>query len=58
MKNDAEAFKIWTDGMDELIKRKKPKAIIVYGGKVEYDYKKTKVVYFDNENTERMKGEK
>ena len=58
VKNDAEAFKIWTDGIDELIKRKKPSTILVYGGKVEYDYKNIKVVYFDNENTERMKGGK
>lgn len=58
VKKDAEAFKIWVAGMDELIKRKKPDTILVYGGKVEYDYKKTKVVYFDNENTERMKGDK
>ena len=56
VKKDAEAFKIWTDGMDELIRRKKPETILVYGGKVEYDYKNTKVVYYDNENTERMKN--
>lgn len=58
VKNDEEAFKIWTDGMDELIKRKNPNTIVVYGGKVDYDYKNIKVVYFDNENTERMKGDK
>ena len=56
VKNDKEAFKIWTDGMDELIKRKQPKTILVYGGKVDYDYKGINVIYFDNENTERMKG--
>ena len=58
VKKDAEAFKIWTDGMDELIKRKQPETILVYGGKVEYDFKNTEVVWFDNENTERMKGDK
>lgn len=55
VKKESEAFQIWKDGMDEMIKRIQPKAVLVYGGKVDYDYGKVKVVYFDNENTERMK---
>ena len=46
---------IWIKGMDEMIKRLKPKTILVYGGKVEYDYKNIKVVYFENKVTERMR---
>ena len=46
---------IWTKGMDEMIKRLKPKTILVYGGKVDYDYKNIKVVYFENKVTERMR---
>ena len=30
---------MWRSGMDEMIKRIKPYAILVYGGEVEYDYK-------------------
>lgn len=56
VKRDENAFKIWTDGMDEMIRRIKPKAILVYGGKVDYDYKDIKVVYYNNGNTERMQN--
>ena len=49
---------MWTKGMDEMIKRLKPKTILVYGGKVDYDYKKIKVVYFENKVTERMRDSK
>ena len=55
VKQNKEQFQIWIDGMDEMIKRLSPIKIIVYGGKVEYDYKNIEVVYFDNETTERMK---
>lgn len=55
VKQNKEQFQIWVDGMDEMIKRLSPIKIIVYGGKVEYDYKSIEVVYFDNATTERMK---
>lgn len=59
VKKDTEAFEIWKAGTTELLKRKKPKALIVYGGEVEFDYGKTKVYYFSNAVTERMrKGKK
>ena len=32
-------LKMWRSGMDEMIKRIKPYAILVYGGEAEYDYK-------------------
>lgn len=57
VKKDAEAFDIWKNGMDEMMKRIRPKAVLVYGGQVEYDYGKTKVVYFDNENANRLRGD-
>lgn len=56
VKRDKDAFNIWKAGMDEMIKRIKPKAILVYGGALEYDYKDIKVIYYDNENTERLKN--
>lgn len=41
--------------MDEMIKRIKPYAILVYGGEVEYDYKDISVYYYENKVTERLK---
>lgn len=56
VKQDKEQFEIWIDGMNEMIERLSPTKIIVYGGKVDYDYKDIEVVYFDNATTERMKN--
>ena len=36
-------------------KRLKPKTLLIYGGKVDYDYGNIKVIYFENKVTERMK---
>lgn len=58
IKKSDEAFDIWKDGVDEMIKRIEPSAILVYGGKVDYDFKDIKVIYYDNEVTERMKSVK
>ncbi len=56
VKQDEEAFKIWKNGMDEMIKRIEPSAILVYGGEIGYDYGNIKVVYYDNKVTENMKN--
>lgn len=55
VKQSPEAMQIWKAGMDELIKQKKPRALLVYGGEVEYDYGNIKVYYFANQVTENMK---
>lgn len=55
VKRDEEAFKIWKDGVDEMIKRIEPSAILIYGGEVDYNYGNIKVIYYDNNVTERMK---
>ena len=55
VKQNKDALEIWKAGTTELIKRKKPSALLVYGGAVDYDFGKTKVFYFSNEVTERMK---
>ena len=55
VKQDPHALEIWKAGTTELIKRKKPSTLLVYGGAVDFDYGKTKVLYFSNEVTERMK---
>lgn len=55
VKQNEEAMKIWKDGMDEMIRRIKPSLILVYGGKLEYDYGIIQVRYYDNKVTENMK---
>ena len=54
---DKDVWNIWRAGMDELIKRKKPKMLLLYGnGNVpDYDFGKIKVIPIKNEVTERMK---
>lgn len=58
VKNSPEAMEIWREGVTELIKRKNPKTLLVYGGAVDFDYGKTEVLYFANAVTERMKESK
>ena len=59
VKRAEESFKVWKDGMNEMIKRIEPSHIIVYGGKVEFDYPEDiEIKYFENEVTERMKNGK
>ena len=56
VKQNKDQLKIWEKGVTEMINRLNPKRIVVYGGKVEYDYKDIEVVYFENATTERMKN--
>lgn len=58
VKNSPEAMKIFKDGCDEMIKRLKPKAIVLYGGMIDYDFGNIKIITFDNAVTERMKASK
>ena len=54
VKKDEEAYKIWKDGMDAMIREIEPSTILVYGGKLDYDYGDIKVRYYENKVTERM----
>lgn len=54
VKKNKEALKIWEVGVDELIRRIEPSTILVYGGKLDYDYGNIEVIYYENEVTERM----
>ena len=56
VKKNKEALKIWEAGVDELIKRIKPSTILIYGGKLEYDYGNIQVFYYDNKITEKLKN--
>lgn len=56
VKKEEYNFALWKAGVDEMIKRLEPETILVYGGKVDYDFGNIKTVYFENKVTERMKG--
>lgn len=55
VKRNPESFEVWNDGVKELLKRKKPKTLLVYGGEVDFDYGNTEVRHYCNYTTERMK---
>lgn len=48
-------FSLWKAGVDEMIKRLQPRTLLIYGGRVDYDFGNIKTVYFENKVTERMK---
>lgn len=55
VKRDKELYFIWKNGVDAMIDMLSPKRLIIYGGKIEYDYpKELEVVYIENSVTERM----
>ena len=56
VKNEDYNFGLWKAGVDEMIRRLKPKTLLIYGGKVDYDFGKIQTVYFENKVTERMKN--
>ena len=55
VKENKDALKIWRDGMQAAIDKIKPSAILVYGGKLDFDYGNIDVIYFNNKVTERWK---
>lgn len=55
VKRDENAYKIWEDGVKEMIRRIEPSTILVYGGKLDFDYGDINVIYYDNHVTENMK---
>lgn len=54
VKQQPDAKKIWAAGMDEAMRQLKPKAVVVYGGDIGYDFGKVKSVYISNHNAERI----
>ena len=53
VKQDGDALEIWKDGMREMIQIIEPATILVYGGKLDFDYGNIEVIYFDNKVTQR-----
>ena len=58
VKQNENALKIWYEGVDEMIKQIEPSVILVYGGKLDYDFKDIEVYYFENKVTENWQSEK
>lgn len=58
IKQSEEAFRLWKNGVDEMIKRLSPKKLLIYGGEVDYDFKDIKVKYYNNHVTENMKKQR
>ena len=57
VKRNKEALKIWQDGMNAMIEEIEPSSILVYGGKLDYNYKDIQVKYYENKVTEKFKKE-
>lgn len=55
VKEDKDALKIWNDGMKAAMEKIKPSTILVYGGKLDFDYGNIDVRYYDNKVTERWR---
>ena len=57
VKQDKTATRVWRDGVDEMIKQIEPSAILIYGGKLEYDFGKIQTKYFENKVTQNWKND-
>lgn len=56
---ETQSMELFKDGIRELIKRKKPKQLIVYGRPMkDYDFEGVKTVHFSNSVTDRMEESK
>lgn len=58
VKQDSDALKVWRDGVTEMIRQIEPQTILIYGGKLDYDYGDIKTVYYENHVTDNWKGGK
>lgn len=58
VKEDPECYALWVAGMQEMIKQVKPKTILVYGGALDFNYGKIKVVYYKNHQLEKWHEDK
>lgn len=54
VKKNKDALGIWKDGVNELTKRINPSTILIYGEKIDYDYGKIKVIYYENKIIKRF----
>ena len=55
VKENADALKIWRQGMEEMLKQIEPELILTYGGALPFDYQGIKVKYYENQVTSAWK---
>lgn len=55
VKKNKEAMRIWLEGVKEMLKVLNPKRILIYGGKVPFDFGDRETIYFNNKVTENWK---
>ena len=58
VKEDQDALKVWRDGMQRMIEVLEPSTILVYGGKVDFNYGDIDVRFYDNAMLERWRNKK
>ena len=60
-RGENEARILWDNGVKELIRRKSPKRILLFGTrkeqKCDFDFGNIEVIYYQNENYKRMRGD-
>ncbi len=54
VKDSKEALAIWCDGMRTAMKRLEPLRVLLYGGRVDFDFGACEVIEYSNSVTERM----
>ena len=52
-----ECYKVFEDGVNAMIDKLKPRKIICYGNKPDYDFKDIEVRYYKNHVTDKFKGD-
>jgi gene 1 protein len=57
VKNDKNALQIWKNGVKEMIEVINPSILLVYGGELDFDFRDTEVIYFENDTLRRWKDE-
>ena len=55
-KKDEALKEMWCNGCDEMLRRLEPRAIVLYGGRIDgYDFGDTEVIEYDNHVTKQMR---
>ena len=57
VKKDKDALQIWKNGVKEMIEVIDPSILLIYGGKLDFDFRDAEVVYFENDTLRRWKDE-
>ena len=58
IKQDEYAMKVFKEGLEEALKRLRPKRLLLYGGNIGIDFKDIEVIEYQNTTTAKFKREK